>query len=99
MNSTDAEGIVGVLAWSASDGEGRRRFVATKTKDATLVAHVKQYAMIRAMQDEEYHELHEAIECMNEKQEKPMSTMDRKQKLIGEVPEFREIHQEIRVFG
>ena len=30
-----------------------------------MVAIVKQYAVLRAMQDEEYQELHEAIECMS----------------------------------
>ena len=34
----------------------RRRFVATKKK-ATLVENVKQYAMMRARQGEEYQEL------------------------------------------
>ena len=32
--------------------QGRRRFAAVKTKEATLVANVKQYAMMRAMQNE-----------------------------------------------
>ena len=52
------------------DREGRRRFVAMKTKEATLVANVKQYAMMRAMQNEEYQVLHQVIEYMNERQEK-----------------------------
>ena len=73
-NSTDAEGFFGVLTWSACDREGRRRFVARKT-EATLVAKVKQYAMMRAMQDEEYQELHEVIENVNEKKPNPLSTM------------------------
>ena len=54
------------------------------------MANVKQYAMLRAMQDEEYQEVHEVIEYMNEKQEQFTSTMERKQKLMGEVLEFRE---------
>ena len=33
-----------VIAWSACDHEGRRRFVAMKTKELALVANVKQYA-------------------------------------------------------
>ena len=57
----------------------------------TLVANPKQYAMMRAMQDEEYRELHEVIEYMNERQERLTSTMERKQQLMGEVPEIREI--------
>ena len=47
---------------------------------------MKQYAMMRAMQDDEYQELHEVIEHMNEWQEKFMSTTERKQKFVGEVP-------------
>ena len=86
LSSADAEGIIGVFAWSACDCEGRRRLVVVKTKEATRVASMKQYAMMRAMQNEEYQELHEVIEYMNERQEKLMSTMERKQKLIGDVP-------------
>ena len=65
----------------------------------TLVANPKQYAMMRAMQDEEYRELHEVIEYMNERQERLTSTMERKQQLMGEVPEIREFFssQEVRV--
>ena len=64
--------------------------MATKTKETTLLANVNQYAMMRAKQHEEYQELHEVIEYMNERQEeRVMSTMQRKQKLIGEVPELR----------
>ena len=69
LNSTDAEGIVGASAWSASEREGRRMFVAKKTKEATLVATVKQHAMMRAVQDKTYQELFEVIERMNEWQE------------------------------
>ena len=46
LSSTDAEGIIGVSAWSACDHEGRRRFVTVKTEEPTLVAKVKQYAMM-----------------------------------------------------
>ena len=41
-------------------------------------------------QDEEYHELQETIEHMNEMQGGVMVTMKRKQKMLGEVPELRE---------
>ena len=78
--------------------KGAERFVAMKTKEATLVANVKQYAMMRAMQNEEYQELHQVIEYMNERQEKLMSTMERQQKLMRKVPEHRKaICQEIKV--
>ena len=59
---------------------------------------MKQQAIMRAMQDEECQELHEVIEFMTERQERLMSTMKRKQKLMGEVLDLREILcQEIRV--
>ena len=51
--------------------------VAVKTKEATLVANVKQHAMMRAMKNEEYQELHEVIEYMNEWQGKLLATMER----------------------
>ena len=54
----------------ARDREGHSSCVAMKTKEATLVANVKHYAMMRAIQDEEYQELHEIIECMNERRGK-----------------------------
>ena len=89
-SSTGAEGIIGVLAWSASDHEGRRRLVAMKTKETTLTVNANQYALTRAIQEHECRELYEAIENMNERQGKLMSTKERKQKLMGEVPELRE---------
>ena len=61
--------------------------VAVKTKEATLVANVKQYAVMRAMQNEEYQELHEVIEYMDEWQGKLLATMERKQKLVSAAPE------------
>ena len=54
------------------------------------MANVKQYAMMRAMQNEEYQELHEVIEYRNERQEKLVSTMECQQKLMGEVLELRD---------
>ena len=65
-DSTDPEGIIGVLARSACDHEGHRRCGAVRRKKTTLMAHVKQYALMRAKQDDEYQELHEVIICMNE---------------------------------
>ena len=50
-----------------------------KVKETTQVANVKQHALMRAMHDEEYQELNEATECMNDRQVKLMSTMERKQ--------------------
>ena len=41
LSPIDIEGIIGVLAWSACDDEGRRRFVAVKRKKTTRVANVK----------------------------------------------------------
>ena len=37
LSSTGAEGIMDVSAWNACGHEGRRRFVAMQTKEATLV--------------------------------------------------------------
>ena len=53
--------------------------------------------MKRAKQDEEYQELHEAIEYMNERQGKLLSMMERKQKLKSAAPEdlWRKILQEM----
>ena len=55
------------------------------------MANVKPYALMRAMQDEEYEELHGATEHMNERQGKLLAMMERKQKLMSRAPEdFRE---------
>ena len=51
LSSIDTEGIIAVLAWSACDREGRRRFVAVEREKMTLVAYM--YAMVRARQEEE----------------------------------------------
>ena len=59
-------------------------------KKTTLGANVKQYAMMRAVPEKERQELHEAIQYMNESQERLLSTIKRKQKLMGEIPELRE---------
>ena len=63
------EGMIGVLARSVCvcDHLG---FVTRKGKKTTLVAHAKQYAVMRAMLDEEFQALHKAVEYMNESQEK-----------------------------
>ena len=47
---------------------------------------MKQNTMMRAMQNEQLQELHEIIEYMNERQERLMSTMECKQKLMGGSP-------------
>ena len=52
------------------------------------MANVNQYAMMRAKQHEEYQELHDVIEYMNERQERVMSTMKRKQKLMEKFRSF-----------
>ena len=48
---------------------------------------MKQYAVMRAKQDEEYQELHEAIEYMNERQGMLLALMEGKQKLMSGAPE------------
>ena len=86
--STGAEGIIDVSAWSACDHGGRRRCVAIKeTKETTLVANLKQCAFMRAMQDEEYQELHQSIGHMNEMQGKFLAMMERKQNLMSGAPD------------
>ena len=61
---------------------------------------VSQCAVTRAKEDEEYPELYEAIEYMNERQGKLLAMMERKQKLMSAAPEdlWRKILQEMRVF-
>ena len=60
LSPVDTEGIIGVLAWSACEHPGRRRLVAVEREKTTLVANAKQYAMMRAKQEEAHQELHEA---------------------------------------
>ena len=55
-----------------------------------MVENIRQCAMMQVTQDAEYQTFHEIIEYPTEKQERLLSTMDREQKLMGEVPEFRE---------
>ena len=47
------------------------------------MAKMKQYAMLRAMQDEEYQEFHQAIEYMNGRQGKLLAMRERKHILIS----------------
>ena len=59
----------------------------------------RQYAVMRAKQDEEYQEVHEAIEYMNGRHGKLLAMLERKQKLTsGAREDLRgKIFQEIRV--
>ena len=52
-----------------------------KRKKTTRVADVKLYAVVRAKQDEEYQELHEAIEYMNGRHGKLLAMMELKAKI------------------
>ena len=83
MSPIDTEGIIGVLAWSACDREGRRRLVAVKREKTMLVATMKQDTMMRARQEEEFQELRKVIKCMNARQGKFVAMMEQKEK-IGE---------------
>ena len=67
LSPMDTEGVIGASAWSACDHEGCRRCVALKRENATPMANAKQCVM-RAKQEEACQELHEAINCMNERQ-------------------------------
>ena len=82
----ELEGIIGVSAWSACDHDGSSGFAAVKRMKTTLVATMKQYAVMPAKQDEE---------C----QGKFLARMERKQTLMSEAPEDLQgrIFQEIRV--
>ena len=63
-----------------------------------LVAHVKQHAVMRAVQEKECHEHEKAIEYMNESHKRFMSMMECKQELMGEVPQLQETFcHEIRI--
>ena len=44
LDSTDAEGIIGVLAWSTCDREGRRRFSAIAGGHCEAVCDDARYA-------------------------------------------------------
>ena len=70
LSPIDTEGVVGVLAWSACDHEDRRRLVAVKREKTTLVAIVKQKALMRARQEVSQQELHEVIKSMSEREGK-----------------------------
>ena len=72
------------------DHVGRRRFLKRKKTKTTLVADATQYAVMRAVQEKECQELQKAIENINERHKRLMSMMERKQKLMGEIPELRE---------
>ena len=51
-----------------------------KRKKTILVANVKQYAVMRAKHDDEYQELHEAMEYMSERRGKLLAMMEEKEK-------------------
>ena len=99
LSPIEIDDLIGVLALRPCDHEGRRIFVAAKRNQTTLVTNVSRYAVKRAKQDEEYQELHEDIEYMNERQGKLLSMMERKQKLKSAALEYlwRKILQEMMV--
>ena len=60
--------------------EGRRRFVAVKKREKTMLESImKQYTMMRARQEEERQELRKVVKYMTEKQGKLLAMMARKQ--------------------
>ena len=63
-----------------------------------LVTKMKQFAMMRARQEEECQELRRVIKYMNEMQGKYLAVMERKQNLMSEAQEDlrKKIFQEIR---
>ena len=70
---------------------GRRRCVTRKGKKTTLVANDKPYAVKRAVQEKECRELQVVLEYRNDRHKQLMVMMERKQKLMGEIPEFPEV--------
>ena len=87
LSPTDTESVIGILARSVCDHVGRRKLETRKGKKTTLVANAQQYAMMRAVQEQECRELQEATEYRNERHKRLMSMMERKLKLMGEIPE------------
>ena len=68
------------------DHEGRRKIVAVKREKTTLVANMKQYAMMRARQEEAYQELHEVVKLMDDKRRKLLAVVGRGLCLVGGAP-------------
>ena len=64
--------------------------MARKGKKAALVANTKQLCVMRVVQGKECREVLEAIGYRNVRHKRLMSLMERKRKLMGEVPQFRE---------
>ena len=65
---SDVAGIITVLAETACDGGGYRRFVFIKRRESNLVASARQCAALQENLERDHKELQEAIEFMNEKQ-------------------------------
>ena len=74
LSPIDTESTFGVFAWSACDHEARGRFVAVEREKPTLVANMKQYATMRARQEE----LRKVIKHTSERQGKLRALMERK---------------------
>ena len=85
--TSSSRGLIEVLASSACDHEGRRRFVAVKRNETTLVVTLKQYAVMRARQEEEYQELRRRSSVRNERHGKLLAMMERQQILLNEALE------------
>ena len=85
--TSSSRGLIEVLASSACDHEGRRRFVAVKRDETTLVVTLKQFAVMRARQEEEYQELRRRSSVRNERQGKLLAMMERQQILMNEALE------------
>ena len=89
---TDVTGIVYVLAKNARDQEGHRRFVIVKKMEGTVVADVRQNAIMRARMESEYQKLQVIIEHINMKQG-GLATMEREEKsMSGGLEDLRKIN-------
>ena len=86
----DAQGILGVLSWSACDHEGRNIFVAMKKKEDGAGGNCEAVCGVASNARKGVPRASEAIECRNERHKRLVSMMDLKQNLLRDVPELQE---------
>ena len=83
LGPTDVVGFITVLAKNACDGGGYRELVFFKKSEGNPVAAAGRYAALQENQESDHRELKEAIELMNEKQNRLLATMERQEKLMS----------------
>ena len=72
---SDVVGIITVMAETACDGGGYRRFLFINSWEGNLVASARQHAALQENLERDHKELQEAIEFMNVKQSRLLATM------------------------